>query len=383
MIKTIFILGDFVQALGLARQVKQFKLKVFLLTKNKFSLTAFSNTVDKIVLYNNIENELGTILAKYQDKQTLLFPTSDEYIDYIEIHRIELEQMYTIALPSSRVVSLFSNKRTAYEFVTANGIPSPQSWCPNTFADVEKISKEVSYPCVIKPAVMYAFSDKFGKKAYLAENDVELLAKVKQIAKSYPIDGLLIQEFMDGGARQLYSFGTFAVDGESIVDIQVNRIRQRPMVFGKSTTYCVSCNIPEIENLAKKILAQTQYTGMGEFEFMYDKGKYKFLEINTRAWKWHTISNQRGFSFIGAWIDYLNNNMIQNMDKETPVAWVEHLFDCLVWLKEWTHHRMSLGEVLRTYCRKKEWAIWSWKDPVPGLLFPVILLRNKLLKNND
>ena len=31
--------------------------------------------------------------------------------------------------------------------------------------------------------------------------------------------------------------------------------------------------------------------------------QYKFLEINTRAWKWHTISNQLGFSFIGELIN--------------------------------------------------------------------------------
>lgn len=383
MINSVFILGDFVQALGVARQVKQLKIKVLLLTKSKFSLAAMSNAIDKIVLCPNIENDLEDILEQYKDKQTLLFPTGDEYIDFIEANREKIEHLYTIALPDSTVVSLFSNKRNAYQFVNSIGVASPKSWCPNTLEDVKDIAQDISYPCVIKPAVMFSFSAVFGKKAFLAETSLDLINKTKQISEIYPIDGLVIQEFMNGGAKQLYSFGTFAVNGESIADVQVNRIRQRPMVFGKSTTYCVSCNIQEIENSAKKILSQTQYTGMGEIEFMYDKGEYKFLEINTRAWKWHTISNQRGFSFIGVWIDYLNNNVIQHIDRETPAAWVEHLYDGLVWLKEWIQHRMSLREVLHTYCRKKEWAIWSWKDPLPGLLFPLVLLTNKLQKCHE
>lgn len=381
MIDSIFILGDFVQALGVARQAKQYNIKVLLLSKSKISLTALSNAVDKLIQYGDIDIDLEEILKQYQNKHTLLFPTGDEFIDFIEKHRTELDKMYTIALPNSEVVSLFANKRNAYQFVVENNIPTPKSWCPNTLADIKMIAKEVSFPCVIKPAVMYSFSAAFGKKAYLVKNRKELIEISNEVSKTYPIDGLLIQEFMDGGAKNLYSFGTFAVNGKSIVDIQVNRIRQRPMVFGKSTTYCVSCDIPAIEETAKRILAKTNYTGVGEIEFMYDNGEYKFLEINTRAWKWHTISNQRGFSFVCEWIKYLNKETLSKIDRNAPVAWVEHYYDIFVWFKECVHHRISFAEVLHTYCRKKEWAIWSWQDPLPALLFPLILVRNKLHKD--
>lgn len=383
MIDSIFILGNFVQELGIARQAKEHNLKVWILAKNNISLAALSSAVDRVVYFEDINKDLWDIFKCYQNKNTLLFPTSDEFIDFIEKHRTLLETMYTIALPNSEVVDLFANKRNAYQFVVENNIATPKSWCPNTVADLMEIANEVNYPCVIKPAVMYSFSAAFGKKAFLAKTKDELIRLAEMIAKTYPIEGILIQEFMDGGAKHLYSFGTFAIDGKSVADIQVNRIRQRPMVFGKSTTYCVSCEIPAIEEAAKKILEKTHYTGAGEIEFMYDKGEYKFLEINTRTWKWHTISNQRGFSFVGEWIKYLNGGTLLKIDRKTPVAWVEHYYDIFVWIKECIHNRLSIKEVLSTYCRKKEWAIWSWKDPLPGLLFPLVLMENKFHKHSD
>jgi predicted ATP-grasp superfamily ATP-dependent carboligase len=92
------------------------------------------------------------------------------------------------------------------------------------------------------------------------------------------------------------------------------------------------------------------------------------LEVNTRAWKWHTISNQRGFSFIGAWIDYLNKIPIKENSSQ-QVAWEERLTDYSVLLKECLHGRMRLTPVIKTLRQKKEYAVWSWKDPLPAIMY--------------
>ena len=171
--------------------------------------------------------------------------------------------------------------------------------------------------------------------------------------------------------------------------------------------------------------------------------RYKFLEINTRAWKWHTLSNMLGFSFIGAMIDYFDsleeNKNINNKDKnnenilvnqksgdsvcceqhpqnvsadsvivsELPlqnhplpsdsvsvdtesspyknedfqsseknpknnystVGWCERLTDFAVVFKEWIHGRMRLAEVMKSYRIPHESAVWSWRDPLPGIMY--------------
>lgn len=372
MKNSILILGGHIQALGLARQCKAKGLQVAVLTDDKCSVARWSWAVDKAYFYRT-NDELVQILQQLASKECLLFPTSDDYIDFIVAYREKLEEMYTIALPDNETVALFADKRLTYQFAEKNKIAHPASQYPNSLADVEAIADKISYPCVIKPAVMYSFHKQFGKKAFLCKDKEDLLARCRTIEQGdFPIDKLVIQEFLDGGAKNLYSFGTFAVNGESMVDIQVNRLRQNPMTFGNSTTYCVTCDVSEITEAAKRILALTHYTGMGEVEFMYDKGEYKFLEINTRAWKWHTISNQRGFSFIGAWIDALNGKLIDPIDRKTNVAWMEHLTDTAVSLKEILHGRMRVGEWLRTRWHRHERAVWSWRDPLPAIMYVIL-----------
>lgn len=389
MIQTIAILGGHIQALGLARQAKACGLRTIIITDDRCSVARWSRCVDEVRFYSDQSELLSVIKSLFLPlsssllPSTMLFPTSDDYIDLMVDHYDEWKDRLYLAIPSPETVALFANKRTTYQFCEQSGIAHPHSFYPENMDDVRAIAPKLDYPCVVKPAVMYSFHKLLGKKAFLIQNEIELIEQVKRIEQvGFPINLMVVQEFMAGGAKNLYSFGTFAVDGESLADIQVNRIRQNPMTFGNSTTYCHMVHIPEIETVAKEILRKTHYTGMGEVEFMYDKGKYKFLEINTRAWKWHTITNQLGFSFIGEWIKWINDEgrgkreevRTRNDERLTmnKAVWVERLTDCVVSIREILHGRMKLMAWLRTLCRKKESAVWSWRDPLPAIMYVLL-----------
>lgn len=385
MIDCVLILGGHIQALGLARQVKALGLRVIVITDDGCSVARWSRAVDETMIYHSKEELLALIESRFLPlsslllPSTMLFPTSDDYIDLMVEHYEEWKDRLYLAIPTPETVALFANKRTTYQFCEQNSIAHPHSFYPENMDDVRAIAGKIDYPCVVKPAVMYSFHKLLGKKAFLIKNKIELIEQIERIERAgFPINLMVIQEFMAGGAKDLYSFGTFAVDGESLVDIQVNRIRQNPMTFGNSTTYCHTVHIPEIEAAAKEILRKTHYTGMGEVEFMYDKGEYKFLEINTRAWKWHTITNQLGFSFIAEWISYLNNENYtkvpgtKTQNCVNSAAWVERLTDTAVVLKELLHGRMKISTYLKTMCREKESAVFSWRDPLPAIMYVIL-----------
>ena len=380
MVKSLCILGGHIQALGLARQAKQKRVQVSLIVPDGFSVARFSKCVDKTYICKN-EDELDLCLKKCQGKDTMLFPTSDEYIDYIVRNYDSLKELFTIALPELSTVKLFADKTRTYRFAEENNIPHPWSRYPQKLNDVEAMAEQLDYPVVIKPAVMYDFHKKFGKKAFLCENKENLMSKTKEIvAGDYPISGMIIQEYLAGGPKNLYSFGFFAVDGEVKSSIVVNRIRQNPMDFGNSTTFAVTVDVPEIEELSKRSVKIANYTGMGEAEFRFDKGEYKFLEINTRAWKWHAITNGRGFSFIGDWIDWLNTDKLpQRQEKAETMAWVERFTDFAVILKGVFRGQVSFLEAVRSYRYKKVSAVWSLRDPLPAIMYvlmsPILFIK--------
>lgn len=373
MIKRVIILGGHIQALGLARQVFSMGIPVVLFIEDSYSVARFSRAVAKSVVFGSIDN-LKDCLIPYQDTNSLLFPTSDQYVEFLADNKDFLIAHFVLGIPQKKNVELFGNKRNTYLFASKKGIPHPKSWYPDSIDDIEVIAQEATFPLIIKPAVMYSFHQLFGKKAFRCDDKKALLDRCKGISEKIPVSSIVIQEFLSGGAKCLYSFGAFAVDGEPKAWVTANRIRQNPMDFGNSTTFAVTCQIPELEKIARIILQQTRYTGLAEVEFMYDEPtkSYKFLEINTRAWKWHSISSGLGFGFLSELIKFLNGQKGDFREKDVSIAWVERLTDLTIIVKETLKGRMNLFNAMKTYRQNKVSAVWSWKDPLPGLMYLIL-----------
>lgn len=372
-IQRVVIIGGHIQALGLARQVAKKQVEVVLLLDTAWAVARFSRYVTKTVYYKSAE-ELHAQIMQLQlpNKATLLFPTNDEAVEVLSNRYEEYYVHFAMGIPNPSIVALFNDKRKAYQYVADNGIPCPRCWYPNTIDEVREMATTLEYPVVVKPAVMYSFHATFGKKAYRCNNAEELESIFQRIASvNYPIDTILIQEFLSGGPKYLYSYGVFAANGESKAALIANRIRQNPMDFGNSTTFAVTCDIPQIAEQSIQLLRMVNYFGLGEVEWMYDPvtDTYKFLEINTRAWKWHTISNQLGFSFIEAMIDNYNGTPIASTNYTQSVGWVERLTDWAVVTKEILRGKMTINDVCKTYRIKKENAVWQWTDPLPGIMY--------------
>jgi len=374
MIEKVFILGNHIQALGIARQVKNYGLESYLFISDNASITRFSNCIKKTILFkDNIDLKEKITFYKKMQKKIILVPTNDSMVKFLRDNYYMLENDFYLAIPPPNIVDIFYDKKNSYQFCSLNNIPHPKSFYPNSITDAIKISEEVDFPVIIKPSVMFTFHKLFGVKAYKCLNPQELIDKIKYISNKIPINEIIIQEFIEGGPQNLFSYGTFAVEGNPIAAIMANRIRQNPMDFGNSTTYAVTCNVSQIRLLAEKILKLTNYTGLAEIEFMYDKksDQYKFLEINPRTWKWHTISNKLGFSFICKMIEWINNEdkstIINFSDK---VAWVERLTDFSIIIKELFHGKNILKNSINSYKKiPKVYAVWDKNDPLPFIMY--------------
>jgi predicted ATP-grasp superfamily ATP-dependent carboligase len=376
MVRNVIILGSHIQALGLARQSNAIGVEVILAIPDRYSVAYFSNAVSKVLLYSTEKELYGKICScKTNVKETLLFPTNDEMIEFLVKYYDEFNEAFYMGIPKPETVTLFSDKRNTYRFCEKNHIACPHSWYPDTIEDVKQIADEVDYPVIIKPSIMYSFHKLFGKKAFRCNDKNELILRATAIAKRFPLENVLIQEFLSGGPQYLYSYGTFAVNGVPRAAIMVNRIRQNPMDFGNSTTFAITCNIPEIKKIAKEILKLTGYFGLAEVEFMYDTktATYKFIEVNTRAWKWHSISNQLGFGFLTEMIHYYNGTSVKpKLNFSKRVAWTERLTDFIIIMKELMKDRIKWKEVVLCYKMRKEYAVWNSKDMFPFFMYVLL-----------
>ncbi len=374
-IKHLYILGNHIQALGLARMAARTGMEVTLFNSYGASVTRFSNCCHHFVRFTDHEDLLRQLLDSPVQKDALLLATNDSLIGFMADHYKELDRIFQLSIPCPASVQICFNKRETYQKARDLGIPIPESWFPDTRAEIEELSHQLTYPVILKPAVMFTFHDATGKKAYYCPDPDTLLENYDKLVSVIPPEEVIVQEFLSGGAPTLFSFGSFFAEGKVYGSFVANRIRQKPMDFGVSTCFAHTVHNPVIEKLAIRFLEGIGYFGVSEVEFMYDENtrQFKLLEINPRAWKWHSIANKLGINLVDMMRQYLEGKPVEpQISREPGVAWVERLTDTYVVLGEIVKGNLSLSEYLKTMRMPKESAVWSLRDPLPALMYIIM-----------
>ena len=376
MIKNVFILGNHIQALGLARLAKKANLSVRLFNNYKASIARFSNACQHFHLFRDKEHLLQMLLELAVDKDTLLLATNDSLIDFLSLNYKVLSTLYHLSIPEPKVVDICYNKIYTYQKAMEIGIPIPESNFPASMDEIRELAERIKYPVILKPAVMHTFHHVTGKKVLYCDDKESLIMNYERIIKIIPSNEVIVQEFLRGGAKVLYSFGSFAANGKVYSSLSANRIRQNPMDFGNSTCFAVTVTDPVFEEFAIKFLKEINYFGMSEVEFMKDPetGAYKMLEINPRAWKWHSIANKLDINFLKEMVDYLDGKELRTKhNDQIGIGWIERFTDIYIVINEMYHKRMKFTEYWQTMKAPKESAVWSLTDPLPVIMYILFL----------
>jgi predicted ATP-grasp superfamily ATP-dependent carboligase len=186
----------------------------------------------------------------------------------------------------------------------------------------------------------------------------------------------MIQRLITGGPKNLYSFCSFFKDGIVYEKCVARRIRQRPMDFGRATTYAETVDAPLLEDLGKRFLAAINYYGLSEIEFMFDHldNQYKLLEINARTWKWHTLALRAGVNFpLALYKDACGLKLEINPTYKIGAKWVDVITDIEIVVSEALKGNITLQEYLSSMKGEKEHAVFSKDDPLPFLTEIVML----------
>lgn len=383
-IREVILLGNHIQALGLSRMASEVGRRVVLYNDYGASVTRFSNTCREFVRFRDKPHLLELLLARPGERSALLLATNDNLVGFMAKHYEVLSKKYVLSIPEPESVQVCFNKRDTYRKAMDLGIPIPETHFPDTRKEVEALAKELRYPVILKPAIMYKFHGATGKKVFFCADAAALRRNYDRILTIIPPEEVIVQQFLTGGAKQLYSFGSFFADGEAYGSFVANRIRQKPMDFGISTCFARTVILPEMEVMAITFLRAIDYFGLSEVEFMYDEetGQYRLIEINPRAWKWHSITNKLGMNLLGMMLDRLEGKPVEKKRNATPdVAWVERLTDTYVVLNEIRKGRMSYSDYRRSMQLPKQSAAWSWNDPLPALMY-ILMAPYLLIKRN-
>jgi predicted ATP-grasp superfamily ATP-dependent carboligase len=297
-----------------------------------------------------------------------LFPTGDETAALIAKSYAQLTTRFVLTTPPWETLRWAYDKRLTYTLAGSLGIPYPHTLYPQGRED--PVLRDVIFPMILKPAAKSEPSRFTREKAWVVTDRAQLITRYDEASTMIEPSKIMLQELIPGSGDCQFSYAALLDQGKPLASIVALRQRQHPIDFGRSSSYVVSIEQPEVESWARKILAHMRFTGLVEVEFKRDPrdGEFKLLDINPRVWGWHSLCARAGVDFPFLTWQFVHGVALDEMRARAGVHWVRMTTDVLAALQAFRRRNLSIYWYLKSLQRPMEFAIWTKDDPVPVLL---------------
>ena len=368
----VVIGGDY-QGLGIVRSLGRRGIPVCVVD-DEHSIARFSRYATYAARASNLRNgEAATeILLELGRELNLdgwvLFPTRDELVAALSMHRETLSRIFRVPSPAWNTIEYVWDKRKTYRLAKELGIPIPETWFPATEKDLEQVSG--AFPLALKPAVKEHFFYATKAKAWRADDRSQLIELYRRAALLAGSDEILIQDLIPGDGSHQFAYCALFKHGDALASMVACRRRQHPHEFGRASTYVETVEVAELENLSKRFLREIDYYGLVEMEYKLDPrdGQFKLLDVNARTWGYHTLGASAGVDFPYLLYADQTGQQFGSTRGAAGKSWIRFLTDAPTAIIDLTRGHLTLGDYVRSLRRADTEAVFSVHDPFPGLM---------------
>ncbi|TCT12961.1 putative ATP-grasp superfamily ATP-dependent carboligase [Natranaerovirga pectinivora] len=319
--------------------------------------------------------------AKKQNEKPVLIPCHDSYVEVIDEHLTELKKYYLIPQTETGLYSKLMNKEVLHRLAMEKGVNVPETVRVNEENFYEKIDSIIKYPCIVKPTDSPTFVAKFRRKLFKVHNREELEEALNK-AKEANLE-VIVQRIIPGFDDHMHTFDAYLDQNSKVTHwVTCQKHRQYPINFGASV-YTEQKYVPELYDIGAKFLEEVGYKGFAEIEFKKDAetGKFYLIEINVRITNLNSLLYKVGVNF--PYITYMElvGKPIEPKAIKTNtrrVFW--YAYEDFLAIKGYIKTKqLTLNQVMLSFLKPKAYAIWDWKDPIPGISYVGIIV-GKMLK---
>ena len=298
----------------------------------------------------------------------MLIPTDDYTVGLVSNHHGALTSTYRVTVPPWEKLRWACDKRLLHQLAEKLQVHQPWTMCPSNREELAEI--DCPYPAILKPASRLKPGTLAIPKAWLVEDRQSLMKRYDEASALVSPGNLIIQEVVPGGGEAQFSYAALCQDGHSLASVVARRTRQFPRDFGQLSTFVETIDEPGVVEPAERLLAAIKFSGLVEVEFKKDprSGQFKVLDINPRVWGWHTLSKRAGVDFPYLLWLLVRGEPVPATRGRAGERWVHLSADLRVGLEEIVRGLLSLRDYLSSIRGPLESAIFSWDDPLPGLL---------------
>ncbi len=195
--------------------------------------------------------------------------------------------------PSAEHIRIMGDKITAKETAKALGIPcvpGSEGGVPDLDA-AKKVAADMGYPVIIKAT---AGGGGRGMKVAQSAKDLEnAFRTARSEAKSaFGNDAVYVEKYLTTPRHiEVQVFGDGKGNAVHLGERDCSLQRRHQKVFEEAPGPCISeKERAEIGAICANAIAKMGYEGAGTIEFLYEKGAFYFIEMNTRLQVEHPVT---------------------------------------------------------------------------------------------
>ncbi|CAO6127216.1 COG4770 Acetyl/propionyl-CoA carboxylase, alpha subunit [Candidatus Pelagibacterales bacterium] len=268
-----------------------------------------------------------------------------KFAEILEQHKIKFIG------PSSELIRKMGDKIEAKKIAKSLGLPivSGSETGIKDISEAIKISKEIGFPVLIKAA---GGGGGKGMRIVHSEDKLEENIKIAQTEakKFFNNDEVFIEKFFENPRHievQILSDGKNNTVHLGERDCSVQRRYQKiieespcPVINDEQRKYLLDVSVNAISKLG--------YEGVGTLEFIYDKGKFYFLEMNTRLQVEHPVTEEvTGIDLVKRQIEIASTGKLSLQQKD--ITFFGHAIECRINAEDPSKDFLPSAGTIKTY----------------------------------
>jgi len=268
-----------------------------------------------------------------------------KFAEILEQHKIKFIG------PSSELIRKMGDKIEAKKIAKSLGLPivSGSETGIKDISEAIKISKEIGFPVLIKAA---GGGGGKGMRIVHSEDKLEENIKIAQTEakKFFNNDEVFIEKFFENPRHievQILSDGKNNTVHLGERDCSVQRRYQKiieespcPVINDEQRKYLLDVSVNAISKLS--------YEGAGTLEFIYDKGKFYFLEMNTRLQVEHPVTEEvTGIDLVKRQIEIASTGKLNLQQKD--ITFFGHAIECRINAEDPSKDFLPSAGTIKTY----------------------------------
>jgi predicted ATP-grasp superfamily ATP-dependent carboligase len=234
----------------------------------------------------------------------VLYPTSDEAAYLYALHAEELSPFFRMYQPCADTMLGVLDKKRLYATARRVGLEIPETWFPESEADVARIAREVPMPLLVKPRTQVLSVS--HSKGVIVRRPSELLPSYRSFVDTSRFGAALldrcadapmamIQRYVPEAAQRIYVLAAFLDRSSSHYAVRAGmKIFQIPRSLGIGLCFQSAPVDARVSELVRQLAIASGYFGVFQLEFIETEGRHLLIDFNPRFYNQLAFDIARG-----------------------------------------------------------------------------------------